>query len=66
MRERELGEAYYNALAAIKDNIATELFSECSKLGLKKEQIQRIIFVAQGTVEGVGGRAFDSLTKSVG
>jgi hypothetical protein len=66
MKEREFGEAYYNALGAIKDNIATELFTECSKLGLKNEQIQRVIFVAQGTVDGVGGRAFDSLIKSVG
>lgn len=66
MKERELGEAYYNALGAIKDNIASELFTECSKLGLKKEQIQRVIFVAQGTVDSVGGRAFTSLTKSAG
>jgi len=66
MKEKELGEAYFNALAAIKDNVASELFTECNKLGLKKEQIQRIIFVAQGTVEGVGGRAFTSLTKSAG
>jgi len=66
MKERQLGEAYFNALAGIKDSIASELFTECNKLGLTREQIQRIIFVAQGTVEGVGGRAFTSITKSAG
>jgi len=65
MNEKEIGAAYYNAINTIKDSLSSELFTECSKLGLKKEQIQRLIFVAQGTVDNVGGRAFSSISKSV-
>ena len=64
MGHKELGQAYFNALGAIKDKIAVNLLEESSKLGISREQLHRLVFVAQASVDDVGGSAFTSLTKS--
>jgi hypothetical protein len=64
MGQRELGQAYFNTLSAIKDKIASNLMEESGKIGLTKDQIRRIVFLAQASVDDVGGSAFTSLTKS--
>lgn len=64
MGQKELGQAYFNALGAIKDRLATNLLEESGKLGLDKEQLRRLVFVAQASVDDVGGSAFTSITKS--
>lgn len=64
MGQKEIGQAYFNALGAIKDKIAVNLLEESGKLGITKEQLRRLVFVAQASVDDVGGSAFTSITKS--
>jgi len=66
MGQKELGQAYFNTLSAIKDKIASNIVEESGKIGLTKEQLHRLIFLAQASVDDVGGSAFTSLTKSAG
>lgn len=65
MGQKEMGQAYFNTLSAIKDKIASNIAEESGRLGLSREQISRLIFVSQASVDDVGGSAFTSLTKSV-
>ena len=64
MGQKELGQAYFNALGSIKDRISVNLIEESAKLGLTKDQLHRLVFITNSTVDDVGGSAFTSLTKS--
>lgn len=64
MNEARFGQSYFEVLSSVKDQVGTNLFVACSELGLDREAIQKIVFVAQSTVDSAGGNALPALIKS--
>jgi len=51
-------------LQTIKDSIEQNLMQVSRETGLSPEQLRKVTFVAQSSVDQIGGNAFNALLKS--
>jgi len=64
MDERKISAAYVNVLAAVKDQLATNISEQARKKGLDTETTRQLIYAAQSTVDTVGINGFTSVFKA--
>jgi len=64
MNDKEFGKAYYSVLQTIKDSIEHNLLQVSRETGLSPEQLRKVTFIAQSSVDQIGGNAFNALLKS--
>jgi hypothetical protein len=64
VNEQKLGQAYFEILGYIKDEIANNISQFSKQNNLDVETTKRLIFIAQATVDSSGGNAFPALLKS--
>jgi hypothetical protein len=64
MNDRQFGETYYSVLQTMKDSIEQNLVQVSRDTGLNSEQLRKVIFAAQASVDQIGGNAFNALIKS--
>lgn len=64
MNEQKLGQAYFEILGYIKDEIANNISQFSKQNNLDVETTKRLIFIAQATVDSSGGNAVPALLKS--
>jgi len=65
LTESNVGKEYFEILRAINDQLSIRLAQTGIEMGLSRDQISKLIFVAQGTVTGVGGNGAKNISKSV-
>lgn len=65
MNEKVFGQQYFAIFSAAKDNLANNLVDVCTKEGFSKETTQRIVSIAQLSVESTATNAYQSLWRTV-
>lgn len=64
MNELKFGQAYFDVLSTIKDQVSANLAQTCLELGVDQETTRKLLYVAQSTVDSSGGNGLPALKKS--
>lgn len=65
MTESEFGNNFYSTIGAIKDAVSATVVEACIKEGLSKDATARVSFAVNATIESMGDRCYQSLSRGM-